>query len=193
MSNKSHYRNKTPESISPADVPVESLPVIELSANQVQRVAQLAKQRSDSYRPIDGGVVFGDGHPLQNHLVGIVGELAVGKLYNTAIDTAIYAYGDDGVDLDLAGMDLDVKTTASNKIRIPELLVRADKPLRADLYIRAHILELNKDTGTRVRIIGCASSDRVAKMDPRPHPGQRLNHVVEPAEMSLPPLLGKQK
>ena len=192
MSNKSHYRDKTPESISPADVPLESLPVIELSANQLQRVAQLAQQRNDSYRRIDGGVVFGDRRALENHLVGIVGELAVGKLYNIAIDTATYAYGDDGVDLELAGMELDVKTTASKKARLPELLVRADKPLRADLYIRTYILELDKNTGTRVRVIGCASAERVATTEPRRHPGQRLNHVVEPSEMNLPPLIEKQ-
>lgn len=192
MSNKTQYRDKTPESISPADVPIESLPVIELSANQLQHVAQLAQQRNNSYRPIDGGVVFGDRQALENHLVGIIGELAVGKLYNVAIDTAIYAYGDDGVDLKLAGLDLDTKTTASQKIRLPELLVRADKSLRADLYVRAHVLELDRDTGARVRIVGCASSEKVASTEPRRHPGQRLNHVVEPAEMSLPPVLEKQ-
>ena len=192
MNNNTTLRDKPPERLSPASIPIEALPVVSLSLNQCEKAEQLASQRYDSYRAINGGAVFGPRKALESHLIGILGEMAVADLYGVGLDTSTYEFGDGGSDLNFSAAELstDVKTTATRKVRLPELLVRADKPLTADLYVRAHVIDRDRDAGVRVRIIGCATREMVKQQDPRCHPGDRLNHVVEPDEMRLPPLLG---
>ena len=188
MSTRASPRDKSP-GMTPADVPIDQLPVVKLTAEQVKRAADIAQSRCESYDSIDGGIVFGSQSLLHSHQVGVVGEMAVAKLYDVSFDDQTYQYGDQGSDLRLAGLRTDVKSTASDKVRLPELLVRADKSITAELFIRAHVLQWGADLGAQVRIIGCAKRSVVAATEPKRHPGHTLNYVVEPSQMALPPLL----
>jgi hypothetical protein len=172
--------------LTPADVPIEALPVVELTKEDIQQALRLAEKRNGS--AIDEGVVFGNRDALTSHQIGLLGELAVAKLYGISLDTGTYRWGDNGRDHSLFGTDIDVKATATQKVRRPELLVCANKPLRAELYVRAHVVEWNSSSA-RVRLIGCASDDKVEEQTPRCHPGTTKNYVVSPEEMDFLPLL----
>ena len=190
MRQKQFNRNKSPgtNTLSPADVPIDALPVVELTTEHIEKALDLAERRNDSYQEIDGGLVFGNRDSLTCHQIGLLGELAVAHLYGISLDTNEYRNGDDGKDHSLFGTDLDVKATATRKVRLPELLVQSDKPLRAELYIRAHVIDWGS-SGARVRLIGCASRDVVEEQTPRCHPGSTKNYVVTPEEMDFLPLL----
>jgi len=188
MSITDSHREKTLGTISPASVPLRALPVVELTSDQLQRVDALAKERSETYDPIDGGVLFGGRDSLTSHQIGLLGELAVAQFYGLSIDSDTYRLGDDGTDLVLYGATIDVKATATDAMERPELLVRADKSLTADLYVRAHVVNWDK-TGARVRIIGAASQAVVQDREPQRHPWETQNYVVPPRELSLLPAL----
>jgi len=176
------------ESLGPADVPLESLPVVELSPKQLEQAAAIATRRNKSYTDIDGGVVFGDRDSLRSHEIGILGEMAVAQFYHTDFDEETYAFGDDGFDVELWGQKVDVKSTATTKLTLPQLLVRADKGLDADVYIRAHVIECGA-SGAKVRLLGYAPQALVKSREPRRHPGTAKNFVVEPRELSLLPFV----
>lgn len=187
MSQKHLHREKSLGPLAPADVPLEALPVVELTEEQIKKALELADKRNDSYDPIDGGDVFGSRDSLTTHQIGVLGEIAVAQLYGLSVDESTYRRGDDGQDLTLFGAGIDVKATATT-MRRPELLVRVDKPLSSDLYIRAHVIDWTS-SGARVRLIGCATRDTVQSRTPRRHPGSRKNYVVPPEEMDFLPLL----
>ena len=194
MSIKHSDREKSLGPISAASVPLRALPTVELSSEQLRRVDALAEARSDSYSPIDGGVLFGGQDSLTSHQIGLLGELAVAKFYGLSVDSDIYQYGDDGSDLVLHGWKMDVKTTATTALTKPELLVRADKSrvqsdgLQSDIYVRAHVINWD-ETGARIRIIGAATREVVQNREPQRHPGSTKNYVVTPRELSPLPAL----
>jgi hypothetical protein len=185
-------RDKFLGTISPADVPLEVLPVVELTANELRRIDELAQRRCKSYTPIDGGVIFtgsnSSASSLSRHVIGLLGECAVAKFYSLSVDSDVYQFGDDGIDLELYGESIDVKTTATTALDLPELLVRADKTLQSDIYVRAHVIDWD-ETGARVRIIGAASQEVVKNREPQRHPGSTKNYVVTPRELDLLPAL----
>jgi hypothetical protein len=187
MTQQHSHREKS-LGLTPADVPLEALPVVRLTREEVERGLSLAESRNDSYQDIDGGDVFGDLNSIDSHRRGILGELAVAKFYGLSIDSGIYDNGDDGRDIQLFGdsIDVDIKTTATTKMRLPELLVKADKEVRADLFVRAHIINSNR-TEVRVRLLGYARAGTVTDRRPRRHPGQTRNYVVEPDELTMLP------
>ncbi len=188
MSRKQSNREKSLGPISPADVPLEALPVITLEREHIEKALELAERRNDSYYAIDGGVVFGNRDALTSHQIGLLGELAVARLYGLSVDTTTYHWGDDGRDHHLFDAGIDVKATATKKIRRPELLVRANKSLASDLYIRAHVIDWTSSEA-RVRLIGCSTRKKVESRTPRCHPGSTKNYVVPPEEMDFLPLL----
>lgn len=188
MSITDSNREKSLGTMSPASVPLRALPVVELTTEQLRRVDALAEQRSETYDPIDGGVLFGERDSLTSHQIGLLGELAVAQFYNLSIDSNIYELGDDGTDLELHGESIDVKATATDAMERPELLVRADKSLSADLYVRAHVINWDR-TGARVRIIGAASKSVVEDREPQRHPWETKNYVVPPRELTFLPAL----
>lgn len=188
MSQKYSHREKSFGPLSPADVPIDALPVVELTKEHIQKALKLAERRNDSYSAIDGGVIFGDRDALTSHQIGLLGELAVALVYGLTVDSSTYRRGDGGTDHTLLEADIDVKTTATQKIKRPELLIRSDKPLNSDLYVRAHVIEWGS-SGARVRLIGCASKETVTNRTPRCHPGTTENYVVPPEEMDFLPLL----
>lgn len=187
MKTTASHREKSLGTISPADVPVEMLPEVELSPSQLLRASALAHERNTSYDDIDGGDVYAS-DSLMSHFVGVVGEIAVASLYDTGIDAKLYTTGDDGSDLILANKRVDVKTTTTERMRRPELLVKAHKNVKADLFVLVHIVDW-APTGVTCRIHGCAPRDVVTDRNPRRHPGSDRNYVVSPDELTLPPLL----
>jgi hypothetical protein len=79
---KQKYSNKIkPLGLTAADVPLEALPVVRLTREEINRGLRLAKRRNASYRDISGGDVFGNLGSLDSHQRGILGELAVAKFY----------------------------------------------------------------------------------------------------------------
>ena len=187
MSIQTPNREKSPGTFTPADVPIDALPTVELNANQIQQAMALSEIRNESYKPIDGGVVFGSQDALTSHQVGVLGELAVAEIYGIQLDIETYERR-DGFDQKLLGVGIDIKTTATDSMRRPELLVRADKDLQADLYVWAHVTDWGP-SGTKVRIIGVASKAKVVNRQPRKYPGDTLNYVVPPEELDFLPLL----
>jgi hypothetical protein len=189
MSTIQSSRKKSIGTIAPTDVPLEKLPTVKLTPEEIKRVDEIARARCESYQSIDGGMVFGDRSSLTSHQVGFLGETAVGKFYRLPVDSNIYPEnGDDGVDLRLYDTNVDVKTTATNALQLPQLLVRADKELPADMYVRTHVLSCDR-SGARVRILGAASRQLVANREPKKHPGSTRNYVVDPSELTLLPAL----
>jgi hypothetical protein len=175
--------------LSPVDVPIAQLPVVELNAEHIRRSGELAIDRNESYEKINGGSVYGGNDSLTSHQTGILGEMAVAKLYATDIDTETYEFGDSGIDLNLwDDASVDVKATTTNKMRYPELLVCDDNELSADLYFVAHIVHWGP-SGAQVRILGYATHGQVNNKTPYRHPGSTKNYVIEPKEMTLPPLV----
>ena len=185
---KKHLAREKSLGLTPADVPLEALPTVELTTEDIQRALELAEKRNDSYKAIDGGLVFGNRDALTSHQIGLLGELAVAKLYGIDIDGSTYQRGDDGKDHSLFGVDIDVKATATEKVRCPDLLVRSDKPLRAELYIRAHVIDWDSSSA-RVRIIGCASQEKIKEQTPDDQLFDVPNYIVNPEEMSFLPML----
>jgi len=160
------------------DVSIYRLPVVTLTQTQIRTALSLAKEGNDSYEDINCGVLFGDNGSFQSHLVGLLGELAVAELYGLDLDSTAYLWGDGGIDLHLGEKSSDVKTTATD-MALPQLLVRADTPLEADIDIRCHIIDWSRT----VRILGYAPKEVVENRPPRQHPGSRENYVVEPEEL----------
>lgn len=187
MSTTNAYRDKDLGTISPADIPVDMLPEVELSHEQLCRAAALAYERNFSYKEIGGGDVYSR-DSLMSHLVGIVGEMAVALAYQTDIDEETYVNGDDGIDLELFDNPVDVKATTTTRMERPELLVKEDKKITANIFFLVHIIEWGPESAT-VRLHGYAPRDIVTSREPRRHPGHDLNYVVEPHELTLPPLV----
>ena len=189
MSHTTSQAKNPTETLGPSDVPLQSLPVVELSEEQLEQADAIAKRRNKSYSDIDGGVLFDDCDSLQSHEIGVLGELAVAEFYNASVDGETHPFGDNGSDIELwGGKRADVKTTATDKLALPQLLVRADKDVCADVYIRTHIIKCEPDR-VKVRLLGYASQALVKGREPRRHPGTAKNFVVEPRELSLLPFV----
>jgi hypothetical protein len=183
-----HSHREKSLGLTAADVPAKALPVVRLPQKEIERGFRLAKRRNSSYKAIDGGDVFGDLNSLDSHQRGILGELAVAKFYGIEIDSEVYDSGDGGRDFQFFNnsIDTDVKTTATKKMQLPELLVKADKGVNADLYIQAHIIKESRSE-VYVRLLGYATADTVTARSPRRHPGRTKNYVVEPNELTMLP------
>lgn len=114
--------------------------------------------------------------------------MAVAEAYAANIDTTTYAFGDGGIDVELWGTSVDVKPSTTEKMTYPQLLVCDTNKLAADLYFQTHIQEWGSD-GAEVRILGYATRAQVDAKKAIPYPGETRNHVVEPRELTLPPLV----
>lgn len=177
------------DKLTPRDVPLDVLPVVELTADEVKFAAELAADRAESYTEIDGGTIYSpEDTSARCHMKGVLSELAVAKLYNGDIDRDTYERGDKGFDVVIGEKRADVKGSATNCMDYPDLLVRPDKELTAELYLLVHILKWD-DTGARMRVIGCAPKAQLEDVEPRQHPGSDENLVIPAERMSLPPLV----
>jgi len=164
-----------------ADVPLNALPEIELTDEQLQDARRIAEARNRSYDGIDGGRVCGEQTRSDAHLTGVIGELAYAIQYNKKIDESIYSHGDGGQDFTTGPITIDTKNTRTHIDR-PALIVPVEPAPTADIYFLLH--QINK---RKVRIIGFATHAAVTDREPVRKPGDTLNYVVPQEELRLPP------
>jgi len=168
---------------TPAEVPIDLLPVVELTDDQYSRAQRIAQQRNRSYKSIGGGRVCGQQSSEGAHLTGAIGEVAYAVRNDDCIDESIYRYGDDGYDFEKGDLQIDVKTTATDMQR-PSLVVPKDPEPSADLFFLLHRFDEQS-----VRIIGFATLATVTNRDAVLRPGDDLNFIVPQSELWLPPSL----
>jgi len=169
-----------------AEVPLDLLPVVELSDEQYSRAQQIAQQRNRSYQSIDGGRVCGQQSSEDAHLTGAVGETAYAAQNDVCIDESVYDYGDAGYDFQEGNLQIDVKTTATDMQR-PSLVVPKDPEPSADLYFLLHRFEEQS-----VRIFGFTTLATLTERDAVPRPGDDLNFIVTQDELWSPPSLNQR-
>ena len=178
-------RNESHREISPGptpgDVPIDELPIIDLSDQHLTDAKKIARQRSESYASIDGGRLHGDQTIQGAHLTGVIGELAVAELYSGSIDRGIYERGDEGYDLLFDGTSIDVKTNQTTALTRPDLIVPTHPAPSADYYYLVHWFEPHS-----ARVVGYASQDCVLDREPRYFPGATQNYVISPSELAIP-------
>lgn len=168
---------------TPADVPLDILPVVDLTDEQYGRAQHIAHRRNRSYESIDGGRVCGQQRSEEAHLTGVIGEIAYGIKNENCIDESVYELGDDGYDFREGSICIDVKTTATD-MQQPSLVVPVHPEPSADLYFLLHRFDQQS-----IRIIGFATLATLTERDPVPHPGDDLNFIVPQNELWLPPSL----
>ena len=169
-----------PSGQTAADVPIDLLPVVELTDDQYERAKQLAHRRNKSYNSIDGGRIYGSQTSADAHCTGVVGELAYAIKNGLCIDESVYEYGDTGYDLTDTGLTIDTKTTSTQLDR-PDLIVPVEPAPSADLFVLLHRI-----APQTVRIVGTATYADVVDQEPEKKPGNDLNFVVPQSELRLP-------
>lgn len=175
-----------PPGQTPADVPLNALPVVELTDDQLQHARRIAQARNQSYDSIDGGRVCGEQSSTDAHTTGAVGEIAYAIQYDEQVDESIYAYGDGGRDFTAGPIEIDTKNTRTHIDR-PALVVPVEPEPTADVYFLLH--QIGEQT---VRIVGFATIATVMDREPVPKPGDTLNYVVPQDELWLPPDLQEE-
>jgi len=170
---------------TPADVPINRLPTVELTDKQLQRAKEIARSRSQSYASINGGRVCGDQTSIEAHITGVIGEMGYAIDTDSCIDGSVYQYGDNGYDFESGPITIDTKTTSTHLDR-PSLIVPVEPEPTADLFFLLHRI----DTRT-VRIIGFATYATVTDRTPAQKPGDALNYVIPQGDLWLPPGLEK--
>jgi hypothetical protein len=104
--------------------------MIRLTQAEMQMAQALAKQRNEGkaqYRKEAGA-------NLNQHLMGLKGEIALARVLDLPIDIIKKPMGDQGVDFIYKGNTLDVKTVEH---KYPKLFSNENK-IRADIFILAH-------------------------------------------------------
>jgi len=161
-------------------------PVVYLSESEIQRCYELARGRDSSK---DGrGYLDEDQDSFTAHFRGIQGELAVSKWYDVeeSFDEEIYeGEGDDGIDLEIAGFGIDVKTTPHDETgrllmdqhHIYEALEDSEKELPDAFYLIEEI-----ELGV-LGLVGWVTLADLLNREPRRWPRDRLNYVVERDEL----------
>lgn len=162
--------------------------VTKLSDTEIQNMRGLAKKR-DSKK-----VLFGSGRhgkltssSEESHFRGLVGEFAVAKFFGTQLDTTIHeTHGDEGFDVEVAGLKADIKVAAHPMawkdpiLKVPcESKKDMDKLEKSQLFICCAF-----DVSTnRLKICGYVYNDEL-KASPRERMNLRgggqgpLNYIV---------------
>lgn len=150
--------------VSAADVGVNHYPLQEIPKGRAEALKIWAKEIADGWA----------GSP-RNHHLGLLGENACAQFFGTpdTVDTEIYADGGDGgVDLQINGATIDVKTVGQHRSD-PALTVDVYDQLTADYYVLA------SRVGRRtVRLIGYAPREFVANARKQRYNGDKY-HIVE--------------
>lgn len=154
------------------DLPDVTLPGCTIDENWMEIARLIARARYLSFRDADCSKTYGNQSGFDAHLTGVLGEMAVKRLLEEPQEQAIHIFGDGGADLRIGQRSADVKTTTTDAAR-PNLVIRADQPLRAELYILAHRHGENK-----VGVVGYTTREVVEAREPIEWPGDTLNYVV---------------
>lgn len=158
-------------------------PTVTLTTEQVGKAWELAGERNESYKEIDGGTVRGEHSSREAHYRGILCEMAVSTYYGSDIDTDVHRTGDDGVDLVIDGWEVDVKGVWSDLVRHEEtkLLQKAKHGAPADIYYLVEEVASGK-----YRLLGFCTGETVEDREPRREPGDIENFVVPQSELTPP-------
>ena len=180
--------------LSPEEVPIDALPIVTISETELSHVKRFAKQRAATYDDIANEEKYKDQNLVRNHVIGLIGEVAIYKLYGGTLDLEVYENsGDGGYDLYWDGwndyIDVDVKATEYSPSPLPDLFIPASQDLQADLYILCHVLEFDFEDGAKVRIVGMAHQRRVKTAPVEEYPSNRMNRRLRPQDLTVPPLL----
>lgn len=160
--------------VSATDVPTSLLPTIEIPEEQYHPLREYGLRRGrNAYGTFD------------NHELGILGEGAVARFFGTtqSVDTAVYERGDGGVDLEVHGVSIDVKT-AGRRYSTPNLIVDAYQSLQADYYALVH--RLGK---MHFRLVGYAPRQFVANASTEEYQGCPCHVVPQRDLFPFPPTL----
>lgn len=157
--------------IPASEVPEQFRPSIEIRENKRHALEMQGDLRADS------------GGDARNHRLGIFGEHAV-TLYvgnEDLLDTEVYADGGDGgIDLQICGNTVDVKT-ASREQTNPRLLVRAYDALQADYYVL-----VNRIGAGRFKLVGYCPRHFVANAETKRYNGEYVHVVPQDALFPFP-------
>lgn len=160
--------------VSAADLPPSLLPRVELPEELYYPLCEHGVRRGEN--------AYGT---VENHGLGILGEGAFGHFFGSpnAVDTAIYDSGDEGIDLELHGVSIDVKTAGREHTR-PRLFVSAYQPLRADYYAL-----VNRVGTTSFVLVGYAPRQFVANAPVQEYRGDSCHIVPLEHLFPFPPVL----
>lgn len=152
-----------------------ALPGVLWTEDDLQVAEHLARARILTF---GGREAYGDQDLVEAHTRGVLGEMTVREVLDLPQVEVTYLGGDPGHDLILRDYKADVKTrTAPGPY--PDLLVNADRELRADLYIMVH-----RENELLYRVYGYASQEQVLDADVKRMPnGGGKAHVVEASEL----------
>lgn len=167
---------------APTEIRLEQLPTVQLSKREYAIAKHIGTARAISHEPANQ-TTYGDQDAADAQITGVITEWAIGKVIRQPIDDGIYVLGDGGRDFVLEdGRTADAKGTATD-MEIPDLIVSAEEPLRADVYVLAHRIDERT-----VRIIGWAEAETVADRKPKRFPGSDLNYIVPPEQLNTLPI-----
>lgn len=170
-----------PGESSPPTVPNSSeateSPVARITDHQLESATRIAEQRARSYRQIDGGRICGTLSNAEAHEIGVIGELAFADLYDTQLDDQIYERGDEGYDFDVNNCKIDIKTTQTESVAQPDLILPPPEKWSAHVYVLAHWQE------DVVRFVGLAYRYQLQIKHPERYPAERENIVIRPEDL----------
>lgn len=109
---------------------------------------------------------------------GVMGEVALSRVTGGRFDYSLG--GDAGFDVEANGRRYDVKVRSDLKPGRDDLLVRYDKPLRADVYV------LTERTGDRIYFVGWVSREELLAVADVRDLGYGRNYVVARAVLRSP-------
>jgi hypothetical protein len=153
------------------------MPLIELTPQQVDDARELGRKRSESYTREGYGTERGNTLP-NVHTCGVLAEMAVAEYYGARLDRTIIDGGDNGSDLIIGDIEVDVKANRRDR---NELLVKEHKA-DADVFILCNI-----ETEHKIRLVGYAKHGKVIDRLPRYYPTDIKNYVLHWTELERVP------
>lgn len=112
--------------------------------------------------------------------------MAVRRVLDNPDEEVVHIYGDGGSDVDIRGLSADVKTTCA-EVFLPDLIVSAEKELKADLYVLCHRLAPD-----RIRVVGFASQEMVTNRQPKRSDSREYCEVYTDAKGIVEKICGSQ-
>lgn len=161
--------------------------VVNLSTCELDELRRLGRNRANFRRYEQRKDAWGKGFAMDAAFIGMVGELAVAKCFNSAlgsevlkIDTVDRKFGDPGYDFKIGDLTFDVKANRTNGR--PLLVRRVDDkkrivPLRADAYVLVDAQDVSKP-----RVMGFAWAGKMHLFARSPHRDAKHCNIIVPRE-----------
>ncbi|SEO96168.1 hypothetical protein SAMN04487948_10912 [Halogranum amylolyticum] len=154
--------------------------VIDVPNNVFQAAKRQGRKRNSQHN--GSGKVDGDSQAA--HERGLVAEMAVAWYLGSELDMDLMSSGDDGVDLRVNGLTVDVKSCrpkfADDMLVDTDCIHKRDNP--ADVFLSTAV---DMRYGV-VFLVGQCSRETVANQDARKYPKKRINYVVDVDDLQSP-------